>query len=161
MKVVEETKTCSKDEYLVINHTNTTKIKTKGMNALIHSIHKSLENTIKGVSDKYKNIYQYVTGRIKTPFNQFTKMIRIDYHYHQRMIKIYRNYTILTLQQFKNIYSRIIEDMTEELFKICFIEDNKLYIPFIHCLEDDKFYDMLKYIKGKKQYEILFYVIPF
>ena len=113
MKVVEETKTCSKDEYLVINHTNTTKIKTKGMNALIHSIHKSLENTIKGVSDKYKNIYQYVTGRIKTPFNQFTKMIRIDYHYHQRMIKIYRNYTILTLQQFKNIYSRIIEDMTE------------------------------------------------
>lgn len=122
---------------------------------------KSIDELINQVNNNSNKIYNYVTGRIHTPFNQFSKMIRVDYHYHKRMIKIYRIYNVLDKEKFKNVYTRIIEDFTEELFKNCFIYLDKLYIPFLYCKEDEKYYDMLKYIKPEKQYELVFYTIPF
>jgi len=147
---------------------NNSKIKIKIIDDIMNEIQdvktidNNIDNTRNGVLDKkYRDMYHYVTGRIKMPFNQFNKMIRIDYHYNERRLQIYRIYTVMNKDEFEKIYLKIVDDFTEELFKTCFIDDNKLYIPFLYSEEDGKYYDMLKYIKSNKEYELLLYVINF
>ena len=147
---------------------NNSKIKIKIIDDMMKEIEdvKIIDNNRYEIKDssedkKYRDMYHYVTGRIKMPFNQFNKMIRIDYHYNERRLQIYRIYTVMNKDEFEKIYIRIVDDFTEELFKTCFIDDNKLYIPFLYSEQEGKYYDMLKYIKSNKEYELLLYVINF
>jgi len=147
---------------------NNSKIKIKIIDDIMKEIEnvKTIDNNRYEIKDssedkKYREMYHYVTGRIKMPFNQFNKMIRIDYHYNERRLQIYRIYTVMNKDEFEKIYIRIVDDFTEELFKTCFIDDNKLYIPFLYSEQEGKYYDMLKYIKSNKEYELLLYVINF
>ena len=162
---IEEKKTIDQiiDKQIKIVYHNNSMIKIKNINDIMASIEdvNSIENNITIENKKYRDMYHYVTARIKIPFNQFNKMIRIDYHYNERRLQIYRIYTVMNKDDFEKIYLRIVDDFTEELFKTCFIDDNKLYIPFLYSKEEGKYYDMLKYIKSNKEYELLLYVINF
>ena len=133
----KESKEDNKETKIV--YYNNSKIKIKIIDDMMKEIEdvKIIDNNRYEIKDssedkKYRDMYHYVTGRIKMPFNQFNKMIRIDYHYNERRLQIYRIYTVMNKDEFEKIYIRIVDDFTEELFKTCFIDDNKLYILIIH-----------------------------